>query len=97
MPDTGSDHGRPAMEVAFARFEGSVSAEIKNLAHDVKNLVASLAAYATTRDLAAAESRIDKLERAQTWLIRTIAGALITASVSGVGGLVWWVARASHP
>jgi hypothetical protein len=85
------------MEVAFARFEGSVTAEIKNLAHDVKNLMGSLAAYATTRDLGAAEQRIDKLEKAQTWLIRTIAGAIITASVSGVGGLVWWVARASHP
>ncbi|MEG9526141.1 MAG: hemolysin XhlA family protein [Hyphomicrobiales bacterium] len=97
MPDSGSDHGRASMEVAFARFEGSVSAEIKNLAHDVKNLVASLAAYATTRDLSAAEQRIDKLEKAQTWLIRTIAGALITASVSGVGGLVWWAAKASHP
>jgi len=85
------------MEVAFARFEGSVSTEIKNLAHDVKNLMASLAAYATTRDLGAAEQRIDKLERAQTWLVRTIAGAIITASISGVGGLVWWVAKAGHP
>jgi len=97
MPDSASDHGRASMEVAFARFEGSVSAEIKNLAHDVKNLVASLAAYATTRDLSAAEQRIEKLEKGQTWLIRTISGALITASVSGVGGLVWWVAKAGHP
>lgn len=96
MPDSASDHGRASMEVAFARFEGSVSAEIKNLAHDVKNLVASLAAYATTRDLSAAELRIEKLEKGQIWLIRTISGALITASVSGVGGLVWWIAKAAH-
>ena len=97
MPDTGSDQGRHAMEVAFARFQGEVTAELKNLAHDVKNLVTSLAAFATTRDLSAAEARIAKLEKNQSWLIRTIASAIITASVAGIGGLVWFVAKAGHP
>ena len=98
MPDSGPDGGRhSSMEVAFARFEGQVTAEIKNVSHDVKNLIASLKAYATTRDLAAAEVRIDKLETGQTWLIRTIAGAIITASISGISFLVWWMAKGGHP
>ena len=97
MPDT--DNGRPSgagasqIEVAFARFEGTVSAELKNVAHDVKNLVAALAAYATTRDLNAAEARISKLEKDQTWLVRTFIGAVVTIVVTGLGLLL----KGSHP
>lgn len=97
MPDT--ENGRPSgngaspIEVSFARFEGAVTAELKNVAHDVKNLVAALAAYATTRDLNAAEARIDKLEKNQGWLVRTFVAAVVTIVV----GVVGMVLKGAHP
>ena len=79
MPENRED-----LHVAFARFEGTVSTEIKNLAHDMKNLFATLAAYATTRDLKAAEDRVTKLESNQTWIVRSIVGAVVSALLAGV-------------
>ena len=103
MPDPGNSArsgAREAIEVAFARFEGSVTAELKNVAHDVRNLVSALAAYATTRDLQAAEEkidqaekRIDKLEKNQAWVVRTVIGAVI----AGLMGLLGLAAKGVHP
>lgn len=93
MPDTARRPGdHDDLRVDFARFEGKVGADLTNLAHDVKNLITSLAAYATTRDLKGAEERIDRLEKNQTWITRTIVGAIVTALM----GLVVAVAEGGH-
>lgn len=80
------------IEVAFARFEGSVTTELKNVAHDVKNLITALAAYATIKDLKVAEERIDKLEKNQSWLVRTIIGAVVASVLAAAG----YVAKGGH-
>jgi hypothetical protein len=63
-----------------------MSAEIKNLAHDVKHPTASLQAYATTRDLKNVEDRIAKMEANQTWLVRSVVSALLGVVIIAAKG-----------
>lgn len=75
------------LEAAFARLEGVVTTEIKHLAHDVKNLTMKLEASPTKREMEAAETRIDALEKNQS----RVAWAIITAWIGGlstVGALI---------
>lgn len=100
-PEQEAARGREAIEVSFARFEGTVSTELKNIAHDVKGVLASLAGYATTRDLSTAEQRLEqriaRLEKTQTFLFRTIAGAAATGLVSGAGYVISLVLKVARP
>lgn len=62
------------LEIAFAEFKGAVSADLKNLSHDVKNLTMAMGQVMPRteheKEQAAVKERMDKLESSNVWFTR---------------------------